>query len=452
MLGDLLIAAGLSADLADFAGLAGLDPVLPSTFAVGCAAQTSIAAAAFAAAEFGRARGLPPQRVAVDMTHAAAQFQSERILRADGHPIADLWDALAGAYRCRDGWVRLHTNFPHHRKGIVALLECADTREGVERTVLAWCAEDLETAAAESGLVVAAMCSFEVWDRHPQAGAIAALPLIAIERVGDADPRPLSKSEQPLKDIRVLDLTRIIAGPVCGRALAGFGADVLNVTSPHLPFILPLVVDMGRGKRNAQFDLNVRDDRAAFGKLTPNADVFLQSYRPGGLDALGFGPDELARRSPGIVYASMSAYGCDGPWRSRRGFDSLVQTATGFNVAEAEAFGQSEPRPLPVQALDHAAGYLLSLGAMAALQRQRRDGGSWHVQVSLARTALWLRTLGRVACGVDRKPLGETAIETLCESVPSAFGVLRMVRSASVLSATPVRFAWPPTPLAGETP
>src|SRR5437667_1544337 len=358
-LAELWQAAGQSTEALSHVRLTGAEPVLPSSFAVGTAAQASIAASALAAAELWRLRGGEDQRVTVDMRHAAIEFRSERYFRVDGKGPAEIWDKIAGIYRCGDdGWVRLHTNFPHHRDGVLALLACDYDKAAVQQVLLDWRAEELEEAAARARLVVTAKRSFEEWDRHPQGAAVAALPVFSIERIGDAPPRPLAAAPRPLSGVRVLDFTRIIAGPVCGRTLAAHGADVLLVTAAHLPAIEPLVIDTGRGKLSCRIDLRDAAGQSTMRALLRDADVFVQGYRPGALDSLGFGPEQVARLRPGIVYVSLSAYGHIGPWADRRGFDSLVQTASGFNDAEAQAAGTDQPRPLPAQATGPAAGSL----------------------------------------------------------------------------------------------
>ncbi|MFC7553594.1 CoA transferase [Pseudoroseomonas wenyumeiae] len=375
----------------------GAEPALPSSFAVGTAAQASIAAMALAAASLHHQRGGPPQRVAVEMRHAAAEFRSERLFRVDGREAPELWDAIAGLYPTADGWVRLHTNFPHHRDGVLRLLGVENDRAAVARALLGWQARAFEDAAAEAGLCVAALRSFAEWDASPGAGGGG---LAGLRYPYRRCPAPaLPAAARPLQGLRVLEMTRIIAGPVAGRALAAHGADVLLITAPHLPAVAPLVIDTGRGKRSAQLDLRQPEGHARLEALAREADVFLQSYRPGALAAHGFGPERLTALRPGIVHASLSAYGWDGPWQGRRGFDSLVQTASGFNRAEAEAAGDSKPRPLPAQALDHASGYLLAFGILAALHRRAAEGGSWQVRVSLAATGRWLRGLGRLEQG-----------------------------------------------------
>lgn len=430
--------------------LVGTEPALPSSFAVGTLAQSTIAAAALAAAQVDTLRTGRQQTVSVDMRHAALEFRSERYFRVDGQLPPEPWDKIAGLYRSGDGrWVRLHTNFPHHRDGVLKLLGCAYDRDAVAAALSQWKAEAFEDAAAQAGMVVTAARTFEEWDRHPQGIAVAGLPLMTIERIGDAPAQPLPAQVEgrPLSGVRVLDLTRVIAGPVSGRTLAAHGAGVLLITAPHLPAIPPLVVDTGRGKRSAQLDLRDTAGAEQLCALLRDADIFVQGYRPGGLTALDFSPEQAAALRPGIVYVSLSAYGHAGPWASRRGFDSLVQTASGFNWAEANAVGEAKPRPLPAQALDHAAGYLMAAGAMTALARRMTEGGSWHVRVSLAQTAHWLRSFGRMAYGFDAPDPRYDDVGAYLETTPSGFGTLTALRHAGQLSDTPPRWALPSVPL-----
>lgn len=432
--------------------LAGHDPVLPSSFPIGAMAQASIAASGLAAAEIWYGRTGEVQSVMVDMRHAAVEFRSERYVRTT-HTPGDPWDKIAGLYRTRDDhWVRIHTNFPHHRDGILKLLACDYDRDAVQAALMQWDAETFETAAAEANLCVTMFRTPEAWAAHPQGQAVQSLPLLEILRIGDAPPRPWHSSpSRPLSGVRVLDLTRIIAGPVAGRTLAAHGADVLHLTSPNLPSIAGLVADTGRGKRPAFLDLDQVDDRDRLMALSREADVFLQGYRPGGLAVRGFSPDALAEAAPGIVYASLSAYGHVGPWATRRGFDSLTQNTNGINFMEAAALAQSasvtRPKELPAQALDHAAGYLLALGTMMALARQRAEGGTWLVRTSLAQVGEWLKSLGAIADGHRAPEITFDDVQDLLETTASGFGPLRAVKHAAILSRTPARFAAPAMPL-----
>ena len=438
--------AGLPGEALGSATLTGQDPVYPSSFAVGTAAQSTIAAAALGACELGHQRGVPRQGVAVDMTHAAAECLGW--FSIDG-VVPEPWDKFSGLYQARDGWVRVHTNFAHHRDGALRLLgldPATAERADAERAFANRNAIDFEAAATEAGLVAAALRTFGQWDASEAGRAIAAQPLMTFTRIGDAPPLalpPLRLEQRPLEGVRVLELTRILAGPVGGRALAAYGADVLLVNSPHLPNI-EAIADTSRGKRSAHVDLRTNEGQRVMEQLVADAHVFVQGYRPGALAGLGFGAEALAEKRPGIVAVSLSAYGGQGPWAGKRGFDSLVQTATGFNHAEAHAAGQPEkPRPLPMQILDEATGYLIAFGAAAALHRQQREGGSWHVEVSLAQTGRWLRQLGRVQDGFAvRKP----ELEPFLETTASGFGTLQALRHSAQLSRTPAAWLRPPEP------
>lgn len=440
---DLWRDAAMPAEALDHVALTGADPVYPSSFAVAAAAQSTIAAAALAACEVGHLRGVPRQLVTVDATHAAAECLAW--FSIDGRA-PDLWDRFSGLYRTRDGWVRVHANFAHHRDIALRLLGLDPAKAGrkdAEQAMLGWDAIAFEQAAADAGGVATAVRSFAQWDATGQGQAVAAQPLFTITRIGEAAPLQLPSLDalqRPLVGVRVLDLTRILAGPVGGRALAAYGADVMLVNSPHLPNI-EAIADTSRGKRSALVDLRDAGGRAAMDALLRDAHVFVQGYRPGGLEQLGYDPIALARRRPGIVAVSLSAYGPHGPWNGRRGFDSLVQSAMGFNLAEAEAAGTpGQPRPLPMQILDEATGYLIAFGAAAALHRQQREGGSWHVQVSLAQTGHWLRGLPRVRGAFAVKP---PELAPFLETTPSAWGALCGLRHSAQLGRTPAAWSRP---------
>ncbi|HJQ57900.1 MAG TPA: CoA transferase [Vineibacter sp.] len=438
----------------DHVELSGAEPALPSSFRIGAAAQASIAAAAMAASELWRLRTGRRQSVAVDMRHAAIEFRSERYMRVAGKPAAEAYDKIFGTYRCSDGkWVRLHTNFPHHRDGVLKLLGCDYDRDAVARALAQRPADAFEQDAADAGLVVAMMRSPAEWDAHPQGRALTELPVLRIKKIGEAPAHEFSDDpERPLSGVRVLDLTRVIAGPVCGRTLAAHGADVMNVSAPHLPSVEPLVIDCGRGKLAAHVDLRDESGKEILRALARQSDVFVQGYRPYAIAGRGFDRDAVAALRPGIVYVSLSAYGNAGPWATRRGFDSLVQTATGINHAEAAAASSDEPKPLPCQALDHASGYLMALGAMIALLRRAREGGSWHVRVSLAQTGRWISGMGRLDGGLSAADPKLDDVRDLLEETDSGFGRLSAVRHAGQLSETPPRWTRPSVPLGTHMP
>jgi len=457
ILGDIWTSAGGDPAALEHVRLTGEEPQIPSSFRVAVAGQTTIAAAGLAAAEIWRLRSGQMQKVSVDMRHAVAECRSERYLRVDDKPPPPAWDAIAGVYRTGDSrFVRCHTNFPHHREAVCEVLGCEPERDKVQAALMQWRGEDFETAAYAAGGVVALMRSYEEWSALAQARALAQLPLISIEKIGEAPPKPwpqesskgLPNNDRPLSGLRVLDLSRVIAGPVAGRTLAAHGADVLLVSGPELPAIDWLTIDTGRGKLTTFIELKTDTGRAQLRELLEDADIFSQGYRPHALAALGFSPEDTAKINPGIVYVTLSAYGHAGPWAERRGFDSLVQTATGFNHAEGQAAGLDGPKELPAQMLDHATGYLMAFGAMMARMRQARDGGSWHVRVSLAQTGRWLWNLGRLDDGLNTPDLaGEAVHAAFIESMPSGFGMLKAVRHSALLSTTPAQWSRPAMPL-----
>ena len=453
ILADLWTLAGGEPAALDAVTLTGEEPQLPSTFRVAAAAQASIAATGLAAAQIWQLRSDQSQGVAVDMRHAVVECRSERYLRVDGKPPPPAWDVIAGIYKTRDHrFVRLHTNFRHHRDAVCQVLNCKPERDQVQAALMQWDGEAFETAAYAAGGVVAMMRSHDEWSALPHAKALSELPLLSIEKIGEADPKPWPAGDRPLAGIRVLDLSRVIAGPVAGRTLAVHGADVLLIPSPDLPAIPWLTIDTGRGKLTSFVDLQSEQGRDVLRDLLAQADIFSQGYRPRALAALGFSPQDAARINPGIVYVSLSAYGHAGPWAERRGFDSLVQTATGFNHAEGQAAGIDGPKELPAQMLDHATGYLMAFGAMMAKARQSREGGSWHVRVSLAQTGRWLWNLGRVANGLKTEDLKADAVIPFVEEMASGFGLLRSIRHSAVLSKTPAFWARPAMPLGSHPP
>jgi crotonobetainyl-CoA:carnitine CoA-transferase CaiB-like acyl-CoA transferase len=453
ILADLWISAGGDPAALDAVTLTGEEPQLPSSFRVAAAAQTSIAATGLAAAQIWQLRSGSAQTVAVDMRHAVVECRSERYLRVDGKSPPPTWDIIAGVYKIRDQrFVRLHTNFPHHRAAVCKVLDCKPERDAVQAALMQWDGEAFETAVYAEGGVVALMRSYDEWSASPHAKALAALPPVLIEKIGEAAPKPWPAGKRPLEGVRVLDLSRVIAAPVAGRTLAVHGADVMLISGPDLPAIPWLTIDTGRGKLTSFIELKSEQGRDKLRELLAQADIFSQGYRPRAIAALGFSPEDAARINPGIVYVSLSAYGHAGPWGERRGYDSLVQTTTGFNHAEGQAAGVEGPKELPAQMLDHATGYLMAFGAMMAKARQSREGGSWHVRVSLAQTGRWLWNLGRVADGFKTGDLQGEAVAAFVEEMPSGFGPLRAVRHSAALSKTGAYWARPAMPLGSNPP
>lgn len=410
----------------------GPEHVLPSKFAVTEAAATSVAAATLAAATVLEARGGPRSDVTIDRAHAAAAFSLERLLRVDGGT-RDPWATLSGLYETRDlRHVQPHCNFPHHAQGVADRLGVPSQREAFEAAIAEWDAVDLEAALIDAGMVGAMYRTLDEWDAHLHAAAKRALPVLELALLGNAGGRELSASERPLDGVRVLDCSRVLAGPVAGMTLASHGADVLRIGADHLPYT-GAVIATGFGKRNTNIDLRSDEERATFTRLLEDADVMIDAFRPGALEALGFGPEEVARIRPGIVLVQLCAFDWTGPWGGRRGFDSIIQTTTGIAMAAADEDGR--PVHLPVQALDHATGFLAAFAAMRGLARRQSEGGSWLARLSLLRTRNWL-----VGLGGGGSPEAPVNLETYLHEVDSAFGRLSAVRAVGGLDASPPRW------------
>src|SRR5436309_7221865 len=332
-----------------------------------------------------------------------------------------------------------------------------EEKEAVRQAVAKRDALELEEAiiaAKGAGGMVRTMAE---WAKHPQAQALAALPLFEIVKIGDAPPEKLPDGDRPLSGIRVLDLTRVLAGPSSTRTLAEHGADVLKITAAHLPNLGYQEFDTGHGKLSAQLDLRDPQQLATLKDLARETDVFVQGYRPGTLSDRGLSPEELAKARPGLVYVSLCAFSHVGPWASRRGFDTVVQNVSGITTRQGELFPGKEPGPqfYPVSAIDYLTGYLMAFGAMTALARRAREGGSWLVRISLAQTGRWLVGRGEVPEGELKDVPKEFAAEELArwstESHAPA-GTLRHLKPTVQLSETPPHWARPSVPLGHDQP
>ncbi|MFJ8595213.1 CoA transferase [Streptomyces sp. NPDC093598] len=385
-------ALGADASLLDRIVYGGPSGGLPAQLPVMELARATVAVCSLAAAELTSVRtGRPVPLVRVDDESVATAFLSDRLVRVDGRAWST-FAPLSRFWRAADGWVRTHANYPHHRARLLSALGVpgdagdeavkAVAGEIAGRTAL----EVEDTVYAAGGLAVAAHGPQE-WAESEQGVLVAGQPLLTTARVGDAPDRVLGDAALPCTGLRVLDLTRVLAGPVATRTLALLGADVLRIDAPQLPEIEEAHHDTGMGKRSATVDLGDRTGRRVFEELLDEADVVVTGYRPGALDRFGLAPEALAGRRPGLVIAQLSAWGSYGPWHGRRGFDSLVQAATG--IAQLEGSPDS-PGALPAQALDHGTGYLLAAGVLRALTEQHRTGGTRLVRLALAQTAHWL--------------------------------------------------------------
>lgn len=441
--------------------------VLPSVFPVTAAAAASVAVATLAVADVWRRRGGPPAAgVTVDTRHAALACRSERYVTAADRELGGLWDTIAGDYRAADGWIRLHTNFRAHRAAAVRVLGLTGEIDPapVAAAVAGWRAGDLEDAVHAAGGCAAALRPMDAWRASAQAAALVTRPLVAIDAL-DAPAAPVAAaaadradrpvSLRPLDGLRVLDLTRVIAGPVAGRFLAAHGAHVLRVDGPAAEDSPVLVADTTVGKRATVLDLATTRGAELFADLLDRADVVLAAYRPGALAGLGLAPGVLASQRPGLVVGTLSAYGGAGvgPWGGRRGFDSLVQMATGLADEGRRAAGDPDgpPRPLPAQLLDHATGYLLAAGVLRALGARLADGRPRAVTVSLARTSCWLDELGRWGAPDVAAPPADLPAD-LAVALDGPLGRTRHVACPGTVAGAPPSWATGPVPLGHDAP
>lgn len=453
---------GLPSSALESLSLPGTGLGAPSSFKLGILAQASIGLSALSAALIhSHLNNTPVPQVQVPLQHAVVEFNCSSFLTVDGKSLSPPRPPIGGLHKTADGLVRIHDGFLVHREATKTLLGCLgeDNRKRIAAAVAQWTTIDFENAAVEAGLAVASLRSFEQWDSHPQARAISDFPII-VHKISDGTPSQSTNltpgSDKCLQGLRVVEMDRVIAGPVAGKTLAAHGADVLWITSPNLEDQPSLDIDFARGKRTVRLDIDVPEDRAKLDNLLEDADVFLQSYRPGSLASKGLSPETIAVKSKkGIICANLSAYGPAGPWSTRRGFDSLVQTASGMNVSEAEHFGAGEAaRPLPFQALDHASGFFLAAGISAALYRQATEGGSYVVDVSLAGTGKFLRSLGQYEGGsgfdVPQIERQEDVPGEMLEERESSFGMITAVKHSAVIEDVDVGWDLMPGPLGSD--
>ncbi|CEI70449.1 hypothetical protein FVEN_g1044 [Fusarium venenatum] len=439
-------------------------PALPSSFKIGILAQASIALSALTAAQIHAHRNrIPVPQVTVPLKHAAIEYTSERLYTINGQP-TPARGTIGGLHKTSDGYVRIHDSFSNHVQGTLKLLRLpiGANKQQVSEKTAKWAAIDLENCATVEGeTAVYALRSYEQWEQLPQSRAVRNFP-IAIKQVSQSWPSSIPRAMEPentkcLQGLRVVEMSRVIAAPLCGKSLAAHGADVIWVTSPNLPDLPVLDREFSRGKKTVQLDIHNANDHKKLLDLLRDCDVFVQGYRPGSLASYGLSQEELIKINPDIIVANMSAFGPDGPWSGRRGFDSMVQTCSGMNVSEAEHAGQEEAaRPLPCQALDHSGGYMLAVGVMAAVYHRAIKGGSWRVDVSLAGMMKYLRSLGQYpgSSGFDAKDYKrpEDVPEEYFETGNTAFGIMKSIKHSASIEGVQVGWDRMPKPLGSDSP
>ena len=380
-------------DALDAAGLSGADynevgeGSWPSAFAVSDLAVASIGAAC---AELA---ALTERKDPVRIDRRLASHWFSLTVQPQGWELPPVWDDLAGVYPALDGFVRLHTNAPHHKAAALRALGCEADRAAMEVRISQMTAQAVQDAVVADIGCAARFMSLAEWTEHPQGQAVAAEPLIDWHEHGKAASmwRP-GASDRPLAGLKVLDLTRVLAGPVCTRTLAGFGADVLRIDPPGWGEAL-VETEVTPGKRLATLDVKTSDGLRMLQTLLSEADVLVHGYRRDALDALGLGGDERRVINPGLIDVALNAYGWTGPWSARRGFDSLVQMSSGIAHQGMVWKGADAPVPLPVQALDFATGYLMAAVVIRALRLKLKTGRASSARLSLARTSALLASV-----------------------------------------------------------
>ncbi|CAN5363108.1 CoA transferase [soil metagenome] len=442
------------------------DATLDSAYPVSDLATASVATVAVATAQLCEALGFADSAASVDRALVDAWFGVA--LTPVGWSLPSPWDAIAGDYAAVDGWIRLHTNAPHHRAAALRVLGVEGEREHVAGAVARWRAAELEEAVVTEGGCAAMLHTPEEWASHPQGAAVAGEPLVAVEfgerdasqrdashrdaSQRDASQRDAAQSRwdpsppRPLAGLRVLDLTRVLAGPVATRVLAGLGADVLRIDPPGWdePGAVP---DMTIGKRAARLDARDPAGRDTLLGLLAGADVLVHGYRSDALEHLGFGAAVRRETRPGLIDVALDAYGWTGPWSGRRGFDSLVQMSSGIAGRGLRSGTADRPTPLPVQALDHSTGYLMAAAVIAGLTRRVVDGSASVARLSLARTAAELERVS----SLPAQPLG---IRTSHSGTPlnTPWGAATVLPSPFAVGNVRLRWDRGPRPLGSDAP
>jgi crotonobetainyl-CoA:carnitine CoA-transferase CaiB-like acyl-CoA transferase len=423
---EVLRCAGLPEQKADEIRYQGSDPVFRTQFKVGTCGSAALGALSLALADLREAQTGKRPAIDIDVRGVTASLRSSKYVRIDGKPPAER-DTVSGFYQVKDGrWNYFHCNHRPHQEAVLKVLGVPADKKRCAEEALKWNAFDLEEAVDKAGGVAPAVRTPEEWRALPNTPALAAEPLVDIRKIGDSAPVPLPSGERVLSGLRVLDLTRVLAGPTCARLLAENGADVLKITCERHPDNVSNEWDTGFLKRKAVLDIATPEGKAQFTELMKRCDVFSQAYRPGALGKLGFSNEQVHAIRPGIVCATLNAFGHTGAWRMRRGFDTVVQSTSGMAYISGRG---KQPKFTPVSSLDYIGGYLMCFGVLVALKRRATEGGSYAVNVSLGRCEEWLTSKGMFDI-----PTADAAEEELAEiaswlvDVPTPLGRMTRLR------------------------
>ena len=458
----LMAIRGLSKPDQDEVKITGSDPILKTKFRLGETAAAVLSGIGVAINDLWELKTGRRQSVAIDARAATATLKSKNYFQAknaDG-VFANITDAsheanrgLTGIYQTKDGrWVLPHFGLDHLRQRMLGLLQAEPNTESIAKAVAKWDALDLEAAIDETRVCGGMIRTNEEWLNEPHGKILAAKPVVEIIKIGDSDPEPMPAGARPLSGIKALDLTRILAGPITGRTLAEHGADVLMVSAPHLPQVWSYVGDTSHGKRSCFLDLHKADEKQVLLNLVKSADIFSQGYRPDAIQKLGFGPETLAEIRPGLIYVSISCYGADGPFSHRAGWEQIAQIMTGIAADGVQTSSAYKPKTLPAAANDYITGYLGAYGTLLALGRRAREGGSYHVRVSLCQTGMMIYDQGKIENLPDNLALGAAEINALCIESDSHFGRIKHLGPLLNLSETKPHWVLPTPKLGSGTP
>ena len=455
----LMAIRGLSLPEKDEISITGSDPVLNTHFRLAATASAAIASIGVGVSDLWELKTGRRQSIAIDAVAATAALKSKNYFQAKNtngvfENVTDISHeanrGLTGIFQTKDGrWLLPHFGLDHLRRRMLDLLQADANPNSIAKAVAKWDALDLENAIDEARVCGGMIRTNDEWLQEPHGKILAAKPVVEIIKIGDSEPEPIPAGDRPLSGIRALDLTRILAGPITGRTLAEHGADVLMVSAPHLPQVWSYVADTSHGKRSCYLDLRDESEKQTLLDLVKTADVFSQGYRPDKINQMGLGPEELADIRPGLVYVSISCYGADGPFSHRAGWEQIAQIMTGIAAEGVQSSSGYKPKTLPAAANDYITGYLGAYGTLLALARRAREGGSYHVRVSLCQTGMMIYDQGKVSALPENLNLGISDVESLCIESDSHLG--RIKHLAPVLSLSETRPSWAlPTPKMGS--
>ncbi|MDB9890570.1 CoA transferase [Alphaproteobacteria bacterium] len=455
----LMAIRGLSLPEKDEISITGSDPVLNTHFRLAATASAAIAGIGVAVNDLWELKTGRRQSIAIDAVAATAALKSKNYFQAKNtngvfENVTDISHeanrGLTGIFQTKDGrWLLPHFGLDHLRRRMLDLLQADANPNSIAKAVAKWDALDLENAIDEARVCGGMIRTNDEWLQEPHGKILAAKPVVEIIKIGDSEPEPMPAGDRPLSGIRALDLTRILAGPITGRTLAEHGADVLMVSAPHLPQVWSYVADTSHGKRSCYLDLRDESEKQTLLDLVKTADVFSQGYRPDKINQMGLGPGELADIRPGLVYVSINCYGADGPFSHRAGWEQIAQIMTGIAAEGVQSSSGYKPKTLPAAANDYITGYLGAYGTLLALARRAREGGSYHVRVSLCQTGMMIYDQGKVGALPENLNLEISDVESLCIESDSHLG--RIKHLAPVLSLSETRPSWAlPTPKMGS--